>query len=79
MVEEEIDENYEPTEAEIVEYAKRLGLVRASPAPQPRPVVIGARGNPKEENALLLFAHAAAGVGRTWRQTKSCSGWRARG
>ena len=36
VVEEEIDENYEPTEAEIVEYANRLGLVRASPAPPGR-------------------------------------------
>ena len=33
VLEEEIDENYEPTEAEIVEYATWLGMVRASPPP----------------------------------------------
>ena len=38
VLEEEIDENYEPTEAEIVEYATWLGMVRASPAPRPRPI-----------------------------------------
>ena len=40
VLEEEIDENYEPTEAEIVEYATWLGMVRASP-----PLLGGAGGS----------------------------------
>ena len=38
VLEEEIDETYEPTEAEIVEYATWLGMVRASPPLRPRPI-----------------------------------------
>ena len=38
ILEEDIDENYEPTEAEIVEYATWLGMVRASPPLRPRPI-----------------------------------------
>eukprot|EP01052_Picozoa_sp_SAG31_P048235 SAG31_NODE_10003_length_1198_cov_1.017288_1_plen_101_part_10 len=64
VLEEEIDPNYEPTQAEIEEYAAWLGMVRGCVTGASLPAV----------GALILSS--AAVVPRTYKRTMTCSGSR---
>ena len=74
VLEEEIDQNYEPTQEEIIEYATWLGMVRSTDGRR------NSFGRVSRECAdLCVFVHACVrACGRIWRRTRSCSGWHGR-
>ena len=73
VLEEEIDQNYEPTQEEIVEYATWLGMVRCAHTAQSL-VAHEVRDltDALRDGVCPLVGH------RTWRPTRSSSGWRER-
>ena len=73
VLEEEIDQDYEPTQEEIVEYATWLGMVRCTRTAQSL-VAQEVRDltDTLRDGVCLLVGN------RTWRPTRSSSGWRER-
>ena len=64
VLEEEIDENYEPTQAEIDEYAKWLGMVR-----RPRVAAL----LPSRQHRLIRTGCFVAGLGERQRAFMGCA------
>lgn len=68
VLEEEIDENYEPTQDEITEYATWLGMVCAQPQQRTRLSSTVSTG-------IHVHEHSLNGARcRTWRMIRSSSG-----